>query len=728
MKIGIITFTYGQNYGNKLQNYALLTYLRKKYGDNVYTLQNFDETTNQNIKEKVKGKIKNIIKFKEARVKKDRIENFKKFSQKYLHYYDIPLIKENYNNFSDFDAFICGSDQIWNPYYNKNMEMYTASFAKNAKKISYAASIGINKLTDEEIERYKKYIGNMNYIGVREQEGANLLKNILKRDIEVQVDPTMLLNLNEWKLFSRKPNKKIPNKYILTYFIKNIDEETNKIILNFAQDNNLEIINLNDILHRDWYSIDPCEFSWMIENAEYVFSDSFHATVFSLIFHVPFHCFERNNKEKTNKQESRLYTLLGYFGLVDRIGEYKDKSKEKIDWNFVDSVIIELRKKSEEYLITSIGKSKKYVENVYERKEKCCGCGLCEIICPVNAISMCLDEEGYKYPVINHEKCIKCGKCKETCVYNNPVLNEKSNKKEAFRIENENYDVRLNSSSGGVFSAIAEKTISNKGIVISPKFDEKFELKHEIIEKKEDIKNYLGSKYVQSQTESLYMCIKEKLEKGIEVLYTGTPCQCNALKKYLGKEYNNLIIQDLICHGCTSEKTFKEYLKYLEDKENSKIISVNFRAKNNGWKDFGIKVKFKNGKEFFESHSKNMFFKLFLSNYALRPSCYDCVFRKIERVSDITLADFWGVQSSDNKGTSLVIKNSEKKVLNNINELKIEKVDYEKSIKNNSAYNNPIQIPKNREKVIFKKNLKEIFRTYNIEIIKQKIYRKLKIN
>lgn len=354
MKIGVITFTYGQNYGNKLQNYALVKFINNRYTDEVYTLQNFDKTTKGNFIVRLKKHIKKIIRFNNEKIKKSRKLKFEEFNKKYLKYYDIILNKSNYNKFNDFDILICGSDQIWNPFYNKDMITYTGAFAKNVKKISYAASIGINQIPEELVEAYKKNISAMDYIGIREEEGAKLLRKYIDKEISVQVDPTMLLTVNDWDEIASKPDKKNEEDYILTYFIKEKDQKTQEKIEEFSKKSKIKVINLNDINEKNWYDLDPCEFLWMIKNAKFVFSDSFHATVFSLIYHKPFHCFERINKEENNKQESRLNTLLKYFNLTERIGEFKSKNEEDIDWDKVDEVMENIKQKSINYLDNAI--------------------------------------------------------------------------------------------------------------------------------------------------------------------------------------------------------------------------------------------------------------------------------------------------------------------------------------------------------------------------------------
>ncbi len=354
MKIGIITFTYGCNYGNKLQNYALLKVLEKEFGKEVYTMRNFDITTKGNLKTRIKSFIKFILAVDGERQKVSKQKKFDNFSEKNLNFYPIALTENTVDKLQDFDAFVCGSDQIWNPYYNKDMYLFTAAFAEKAKRTSYAASIGLDKLPLNLEQKYSENISTMDYIGVREQEAAKLIKDLTERDADVQIDPTMLLTQTDWTSFSKKPDIKVPDRYVLTYFVRSMSPSAVKVMEELKTEENIDVINLNDTKNKEWYDLDPREFVWLIKNAEYVLADSFHATVFSILFHKPFHCFERQSGETINRQESRLKTLLSYFNLDSCISETDRVNWEQIDFSETDNILNRKRQQSMESLRLSL--------------------------------------------------------------------------------------------------------------------------------------------------------------------------------------------------------------------------------------------------------------------------------------------------------------------------------------------------------------------------------------
>ena len=367
-------------------------------------------------------------------------------------------------------------------------------------------------------------------------------------------------------------------------------------------------------------------------------------------------------------------------------------------------------------------------------KKDCSGCSACFNICPKKAITMIPDENGFKYPNIDLNLCVHCNLCKKVC----PILtNTKIEKKiHAYACINNNKNVRLNSSSGGIFYLLAENVIKKGGIVFGAKFNDKLKVEHDYIDKLDDINKFQGSKYVQSTINDSYKKVKAFLENGRLVLFTGTPCQIEGLFCYLQKTYSNLITQDIICHGTPSPKVFEIYKKYLEKKYNDKIVSVNFRKKTNGWKDFSITVGFENN-YYEQSHSKDCYMQAFLNNISLRESCYQWHSKKKYRLSDITLADFWGIENilpdiDDDFGTSLVITNSTigEKIFSEIsNSLKFSEVDYDEATKYNIAATQSVYKPIKRKfylkKVSFE-NINTITASYSKMTFMEKIYRKFK--
>lgn len=337
-------------------------------------------------------------------------------------------------------------------------------------------------------------------------------------------------------------------------------------------------------------------------------------------------------------------------------------------------------------------------------KTKCCGCHACYNICPKGAIEMQQDEKGFEYPVIDKEKCINCGLCEKVC----PIINNKQikNGPQAYACYNKDLNIRMQSSSGGIFTLLAEEILSKGGVVFGASFNKTFEVEHIMVEKIEELEKLRGSKYTQSKIGETYKKAKEILEEGRYVLFTGTPCQIEGLKSYLRKEYDKLYTQDIICHGVPSIKVMKKYNNYLEQINNSNIEEIKHRTKINGWKEWRVFIKFNNNKQLSSDHNKDLYMQAFLKNTILRDSCYNCSFKKLNRISDITLADFWGIQNimpelDDNKGTSLVIVNSKKgqELFENIKEKIIYKnVDIQEAIKYNMSMIESAKMDKNRKK------------------------------
>ena len=293
-------------------------------------------------------------------------------------------------------------------------------------------------------------------------------------------------------------------------------------------------------------------------------------------------------------------------------------------------------------------------------KERCSGCTACKNICPQNAISMEYNSEGFKYPKIDESKCVDCGLCKKVCPVLNTTENESLNKCYVGYAEEEYSN---NSSSGGIFPLIANKVLDDGGIVIGAAFNEDNKLKHIAITKKEDLIKLKGSKYLQSNLDDIFTYVKENIENK-KVLFVGVPCQVAGLKSYLKKDYDNLICIDIICHGVPSPKLFDKYIKELENKHNDKLVNYNFRDKVTGWDSYSNTAKFKNN-TISELHFNNSYMKLFLSDIALRESCYNCNFKLENKYSDITLGDFWGVKKYypemyNKKGVSAIIINTSK--------------------------------------------------------------------
>ena len=338
-------------------------------------------------------------------------------------------------------------------------------------------------------------------------------------------------------------------------------------------------------------------------------------------------------------------------------------------------------------------------------KTNCCGCHACYNICPQFCIRMEQDLEGFKYPIVDKSKCIECNLCEKVCPIINNINEPSINMPPlAFAAFNKNEKIRSESSSGGLLSIIAEHVLAQGGLIYGAAFDENFNVVHQCASNSESLGKLRGSKYVESVIGDTYKHIKENLENSTLVLFSGTPCQVHGLKTYLIKDYDNLICTDLICHGVPSPLIWNKYLNYREKTNDSKTRYVNFRAKITGWKNFSFYMKFENDSEYTATFHKDIFMRGFLTDLYLRPSCYECKFKIKNRISDFTLADFWGIEQlayeiDDDKGISLVMIHSlkAKKLLEKFKDKIVTKqMDFFQSINCNSMMVQSANFNKNR--------------------------------
>lgn len=336
-------------------------------------------------------------------------------------------------------------------------------------------------------------------------------------------------------------------------------------------------------------------------------------------------------------------------------------------------------------------------------KHNCCGCSACVQVCPKQCISFEEDEKGFRYPQVDEGKCVDCGLCEKVC----PVLHAGEPRKplKVYGAINPNEEIRMKSSSGGIFTMLAEAVIDEGGVVFGARFNDQWEVVHDYTETKEGLTPFRGSKYVQSIIGDSYKQAKQFLIEGRRVLFTGTSCQIAGLKNFLGKDYENLLAVDVVCHGVPSPLVWREYLKTIIPSQNgkAKITGVSFRDKSTGWEKFSLVVRGKfdtsvdqfstlDGNEVIlhETLYENLFMKFFLKNLCLRPSCFYCSAKAGKSGSDLSIADYWGgnyyPEWNDDKGISLILVN-DKKGETFLAPLKLEKKNslYEYAIQGNPS-------------------------------------------
>lgn len=358
-----------------------------------------------------------------------------------------------------------------------------------------------------------------------------------------------------------------------------------------------------------------------------------------------------------------------------------------------------------------------------KEKQACCGCAACVQACPKQCISMREDKEGFLYPEVDKTVCVDCHLCEKVC----PVLNQGKEREplKVYAAKNKDEEIRRQSSSGGIFTLLAEQVLDDVGVVFGARFDENWEVVHAYTETKEGLAAFRGSKYVQSRMGDNYKKAEAFLKSGRKVLFSGTPCQIAGLKLYLRKEYENLLTVDFICHGVPSPGVWREYLKEEVarqcDRKNTvlshpnakeiKIERISFRDKALGWKKFSFALTLsvtegngqKNSVLLSEPLNKNLFLRGFLVDLYLRPSCHACPTKCLKSGSDVTIGDFWGIEKvmpemDDDKGVSVVMVNRNCNQLKLLDEkMRFYPIGYREVVRYNPSVERPVRIPEKRE-------------------------------
>lgn len=375
-----------------------------------------------------------------------------------------------------------------------------------------------------------------------------------------------------------------------------------------------------------------------------------------------------------------------------------------------------------------------------ENLSTCTGCSACYAACPHGAITMKQDREGFYIPVITENLCTLCGLCDKTC----PVLEPAkpvAGESKAFAIINHNEIIRRESSSGGVFTAIACQVLDKGGVVFGARYDDNLEVVHSWTDDKVGLKDFRGSKYTQSNLMESFRECRDFLKAGRLVLFSGTPCQIAGLQSFLRKPFENLLLVDFICHGVPSPKLWQEYKKFHEKKSASRIVRTASRRKDCGWKQFSLAFTFVDASEYCQTLNKDYYLQLFLRDMCLMNSCYQCISKTqvgCRRPTDITLADFWGVgkeypELDDDKGTSLVVVHSHEgeKLLHNLENCLVKEIPVESGVKHNPSYYSSCKKPAGRNTFFDalaeveqeKKDFLWLYKRYGVDSFPLRVYK-----
>lgn len=346
---------------------------------------------------------------------------------------------------------------------------------------------------------------------------------------------------------------------------------------------------------------------------------------------------------------------------------------------------------------------------LFKNKSECCACGACLNACPKQAISMQEDEFGFRYPVINEAECIRCGKCKRVCAYQNSKV--ENSPLSTYAAVARNSEMAVKSASGGIFASMAKCVIDQGGVAFGAELQGDFSVQHTAIVSEAEIIRLQGSKYTQSSTERTFAEVKDYLNQGRMVLYSGTPCQIDGLKSFLGNNYDNLITVDIICHGVPNNKMFQDYISLLEQQNGGHAKNFTFRDKSIGW---GINGSMEiNGKKIKMWQSASSYLFYFMQGWIYRENCYKCKYACNNRPGDLTIGDYWGIEKQhpeylgksswdESKGISVIIANTEagKKFIEKVDKyIELKTSDFKKAAAGNAQLQRPSE-PGQREEIL----------------------------
>lgn len=681
--LGILTFNRALNYGAVLQTLALKD-VCESLGYEVYTVNYMKDTP-----EEAPSLFRNFL---AAPNKKRAVFKLVRGAMSYIGDYRrwraFSIFRRNYLNESivctsaeevaslEYDVYISGSDQIWN--YNITGSqfdpVYFGQIPGAARCMVYAASAQDTPFPLNKEQEFAAILERTNVpVSIREEKLAKYAAKLTGTQHPVVLDPTLLAGRD---FLDKLPATNAPKEpYILIYQI-DANPASDVSVAALEKRFGCKVYTMTvprlGSIHGRKGEAGPEEFLTLLKNARFLVTNSFHGIALSLLLEKDFFVYDNGGVM------TRIDSLLEAVGLNDRkIKLVADiDPDDKITYLPVRERLAVLRKNSMNYLTNALQGISTSVQvrevpqfrllPMQQRgKADCSGCSACADACPVKAIVMAPDAEGFLYPVIDQNRCIHCGKCDKLCGFVPKTRLEPGFElPKAYGIKHRDEVTRLTSRSGAAFVAFSDHILEAGGVVYGAALQNDFSVKHIRAANREERDRMKGAKYVQSDVSGVYPQVAEDLKEGKAVLFSGTPCQVSGLLAMLEAQKisrEKLICCDLVCHGTPSPAIWRDYVAYVEKENDSAVKTANFRDKSFGWDSHCESFELENGKKIVSRDYTDLFY----DHIMMRPSCHNCHFANVNRVADLTLADFWGIEKNDpsfddNKGVSLVLVSSEK--------------------------------------------------------------------